>query len=511
MNSKYIFITGGIVSPGDMSDFSSSLACLLKARGFRVAILNLAPYLNHDSSTLNSSLYGECYITADGCEMPPELGIYERFLEQETSQNNCVTLGNVFQTVCNKERRGDFNGEKVRFSVHVIDEIKHRITHFADSGKYDMVLVQLSDCITETDSLPFIEAIGQLRYEAANATCSIHISSLENDFTAIEPIRKLTMHGMYPDAVILLTDSKDAMNSVPKIARAGNIPEYSVSILPTETSSIKAPFVLHNNAVDLTVLRTLGLNASEPDLNPWFQLMDKKIEADENVPINIAVIGCDSSLKNIFSLVESLKYAALRKERTVNVHAIEIGKINSNSAGSLLDGIDGIVIPGQINEIGEESCIEALKWSRENDVPTLAIGFGMACMVKEYARNVMKQSDKDLIELSPTRIGAEPCSLQQSSLAASAYNQAETVIERHHHSFEINKNYTQRLEQAGMCCSGTTLRTGHVDVVEVPGQRWFIGTIFNPEYTSTIQAPNPLIADFVCHTINYHNQKNQNG
>lgn len=514
MNSKYVFITGGIVPAGDISNITSSLACLLKARGLRVAIQSLAPYLNHDSGSLDSERYGECYVTEDGSEMPYQLGRYERFTGERTTKNSCITLGNVLQTVFNRERRGEYDGEKVTFSIHVVDEIERRICQLGKSGDYDVIISEISGSITDMATMAFIEAMRRIRYAEDKDTVCLHVARSGNLYSTVEPAKSLMASGLQTDELVMFTGGAALTEEcVAELAREFNLRQDCVTQVPADTLNYELPELLYRQKTDCRVLSGLNVEFNEADLAPMYALLDSASNASENEVLDIAFIAGNGSWTSaeFESLQESIRFAALHRTQKVAFHPIERNSINADNAKQLLEEIDGIVFPHQTGESGEESNIAALRYCREKNIPTLGIGFGMRCMVKEFARNVMKINDGDIIEPAMTHLGADECKVRPDSRAAIAYGKAEIISERHRHNFEINKTYTQLMQQAGMVCSGENAQTRHAEIVELPELHWYIGTIFNPEYSSTISTPNPLIADFVSHTINYHNLKNQNG
>ena len=534
--TKYIFVTGGVVSSLGKGIISSSLANLLKARGYRVTIQKFDPYINIDPGTLNPYEHGECYVTVDGHEADLDLGHYERFTNIHTTKANNVTSGRIFQSVIDKERRGDYLGKTVQIIPHITDEIKRNVKLLGKTGDYDYIITEIGGTVGDIESLPFLEAVRQLRWELGRESLCIHLTYVPYLAAAKELKTKPTQHsvkelqqlGIQPDILILRTEHEVPLNMRRKIAQFCNVaPEAVIQSLDLP-SIYKVPLMLHDQGLDKIVLEKTGEpTEGEPHLGPWIDFLDKMDSAKDTVTIGL--VGKYVELQDAYkSIDESLFQAATYNDRKLNLVSIHSEKVTERNAGDLLKDMDGVIIAPGFGQRGIEGKFAALKWCREHDIPTLGICLGMQCMVIEFARNVLGLPQANSTEMNPTtpdnvidlmeeqksvsnmggtmRLGAYECKLAPGSRAAEAYGKTR-IEERHRHRFEFNNDYRRKFEAAGMRCSGENPGTKLVEVVELPEKRWYIGTQYHPEYSSTVLDPNPLFIDFVRAAIKYGEER----
>ena len=539
METKYIFVTGGVVSSLGKGIISSSLACLLKARGFRVTIQKFDPYINIDPGTLNPYEHGECYVTVDGHEADLDLGHYERFTDIQTTRANNITTGRIYQSVIDKERRGDYLGKTVQIVPHITDEIKRAVKALGNTGKFDFIITEIGGVVGDIESLPFLEAVRQLRWELGVNSLCVHLTYVPYIAAAKELKTKPTQHsvkklqelGIQPDILVLRTERHISTDMRRKIALFCNVaPDAVVQSIDVDTI-YRVPMRMHEEGLDDIVLRKMCVSDSkEPDMNPWVRFLEKMDSADDYVTIGL--VGKYVELQDAYkSINESLLQAATYADHKLHLKFIHSEKLNDEDVAEKLAGLDGVVIAPGFGQRGIEGKFVALKYCRENDIPTFGICLGMQCMVIEFARNVMGLADANSTEMNPTtthnvidlmeeqksisnmggtmRLGEYECRLQPGSKAAKAYGATE-VGERHRHRFEFNNSYREAFEAAGMACVGENPKTHLVEVVELPSKRWFIGTQYHPEYSSTVLRPNPLFIDFVKAAIAYRDEhKNQ--
>ena len=517
MEPKYIFVTGGVVSSLGKGIISSSLACLLKARGLRVTIQKYDPYINVDPGTLNPYEHGECYVTVDGHEADLDLGHYERFTNVPTTRANNVTTGRIYQSVIEKERRGDYLGKTVQIIPHITDEIKRNIMLLGKTGRYDYIITEIGGTVGDIESLPFLEAVRQLQWELDERALSIHLTYVPYLGAAKELKTKPTQHsvkelqqlGIRPDVLILRTEHPIPTAMRRKIAQFCNVDPAAVIESLDCPSIYEVPVMLHKQGLDDIVLRKTGIDPAsqgEPHMQPWLDFLDKMNSAEEEVTIGL--VGKYVELQDAYkSINESLFQAATYNGRRLRLEYIHSEKLTPGNADSKLSGLDGVVIAPGFGQRGIEGKFTALRWCREHDVPTFGICLGMQCMVIEYARDVLGLAEANSTEMNPLtpdnvidlmedqksvtdkggtmRLGAYDCRLTPGSLAATAYGTTE-VSERHRHRFEFNNDYRAAFEAAGMVCSGENPATHLVEVVELPGKRWYLGTQYHPEYSSTV-------------------------
>ncbi len=536
METKYIFVTGGVVSSLGKGIISSSLACLLKARGYNVTIQKFDPYINIDPGTLNPYEHGECYVTVDGHEADLDLGHYERFTNIQTTRANNVTTGRIYQSVIDKERRGDYLGKTVQIVPHITDEIKRNIKALGNTGKFDFVITEIGGTVGDIESLPFIESVRQLRWELGNNCVCIHLTYVPYIAAAKELKTKPTQHsvkqlqevGIQPDILVLRTEKHISTEMRQKIARFCNVsPDAVIQSIDVPTI-YEVPVKMHEQHLDEIVLRKTGVPVEgEPHMEPWLNFLRKMTLAEETVTIGL--VGKYVELPDAYkSINEALFQAATYNDRRLKLKFIHSEKVTEANVGELLSGMDGVIVAPGFGQRGIEGKFTALKWCRENDVPTFGICLGMQCMVIEFARNVLGLPEANSTEMNPTtpdnvidlmeeqksvhnmggtmRLGAYDCRLTPESRAAHAYGSTE-VKERHRHRFEFNNDYRRQFEDAGMKCVGENPATHLVEVVEIPTKRWFIGTQYHPEYSSTVLSPNPIFIDFIATAIKYGEEK----
>ncbi len=532
METKYIFVTGGVVSSLGKGIISSSLARLLLSRGYRVTIQKFDPYINIDPGTLNPYEHGECYVTVDGHEADLDLGHYERFTNIQTTRANNVTTGRIYQSVIDKERRGDYLGKTVQIIPHITDEIKRNVKILGNTGKFDFVITEIGGTVGDIESTPYLEAVRQLRWELGKDALCVHLTYVPYLKAAKELKTKPTQHsvkllqqvGIQPDILVLRTEKDVPVQMRRKVAQFCNVePEAVIQSLDAPTI-YQVPLMMHEQHLDDIVLRKMGVeDEGQPDLTAWNMFLEKLSTAKEEV--SIGLVGKYVQLQDAYkSINESLSHAATHCDRKLRLVYINSEKVTATNAGEYLEDLDGIVIAPGFGQRGIEGKFEALRWAREHDVPTFGICLGMQCMVIEFARNVLgldeanstemdmktphnvidlMEEQKSISNMGGTmRLGAYDCDLRPGSKVAEAYGTTR-VSERHRHRFEFNEEYREQFERGGMQCVGTNPGTNLVEVVEIPDKRWFIGTQYHPEYQSTVLEPNPLFISFIKAAVAY--------
>lgn len=525
-NTKYIFVTGGVISSLGKGIISASLGKLLKARGYKVTIQKLDPYINIDPGTLNPYEHGECYVTVDGHEADLDLGHYERFLNSPTFRDNNITTGRIYQNVIQKERKGDYLGKTVQIIPHITDEIKRNIKLLGAKYDYDFVITEIGGTVGDIESLPYIESIRQLKWELGKSCMCIHLTYVPYIAAAKEVKTKPTQHsvkelqsqGIQPDMLVLRTEKTLSKDILKKVALFCNV-EADAVIQSVDVPTIyQVPLRIQEQKMDEIVLRKFGIdNAPLPNLEPWKDFLQKMQDATQSV--RIALVGKYVELPDAYkSINESLLQAATYNNRKLDLRFIQSDKLTHANVESELSSFDGIVIAPGFGQRGIEGKFAAIKYAREHDIPTFGICLGMQCMVIEFARNVLHLENANSTEMNPNaphkvidlmaeqknitnmggtmRLGAYSCALSDNSLVLKAYGKTP-IEERHRHRFEFNGDYKELFEEAGMKCTGINPNTGLVEVVEVPKNRWFVGVQFHPEYNSTVLQPNPLFISFV--------------
>ena len=524
--TKYIFVTGGVVSSLGKGILSSSLGKLLQARGYRVTIQKFDPYINIDPGTLNPYEHGECYVTYDGRETDLDLGHYERFLNVPTTRANNITTGRIYQNVISKERRGDYLGKTVQVVPHITDEIKRCIRLLGAKNQFDFIITEIGGTVGDIESLPYIESVRQMRWELGKNCFCVHLAYVPYLAAAKELKTKPVQHsvkqlqelGVQPDALVLRTEHPLNMTIRRKVALFCNVAEDAVIECIDAPSIYDVPLLMQKEGLDKIVLSKFGLPTDTPiDLEPWKAFLDKMNGATKEV--RIALVGKYAELPDAYkSISESLCHAAAYNDRKLKLSLIHSQHITEGNVAEKLKGFDGIVVAPGFGQRGIEGKFISLKFARERNLPTFGICLGMQCMVIEFARNVLGYADANSTELDPNttnnvidmmedqkgiteyggtmRLGNYDCVLDKSSRAYQAYGK-EKIQERHRHRFEFNDKYRIEFEQNGMKCVGINPDTKLVEVIEIPGMKWYIGSQFHPEYNSTVLNPNPLFVDFI--------------
>jgi len=528
--TKYIFVTGGVSSSLGKGIISSSLGKLLQARGYSVTIQKLDPYINVDPGTLNPYEHGECYVTDDGAETDLDLGHYERFLNIPTSQANNITTGRIYQSVILKERRGDYLGKTVQVIPHITDEIKHRIKILGNKYKNDFVITEIGGTVGDIESLPYIEAVRQLRWEMPGESLVIHLTLVPFLAASGELKTKPTQHsvklllenGVQPDILVLRTEHQLTAEIRSKVARFCNV-EIGAVIQSIDVSTIyEVPILMSEEKLDIQVIEKLKLEVKEqPALLEWKAFLKKMKNATETV--KIALVGKYIELQDSYkSIVESFVHAGATNEVKVKIKWVDAEKIDEQSINAILSEVDGIVIAPGFGHRGVEGKILAAQYAREKSVPFFGICLGMQCAVIEFARNVLKlenanstemiantlhpvidlmDAQKSITDMGGTmRLGSYPCKLKKGTLVEKAYN-AKLVNERHRHRYEFNNAYIKEFEAKGMIATGINPDTQLVEIIEISNHPWFIGVQFHPEYKSTVVNPHPLFVSFVKATL----------
>lgn len=537
METKYIFVTGGVVSSLGKGIISSSLARLLLSRGYSVTIQKFDPYINIDPGTLNPYEHGECYVTVDGHEADLDLGHYERFTDITTTRANNITTGRIYQSVIDKERRGDYLGKTVQIIPHITDEIKRNVKLLGNTGKYNFVITEIGGTVGDIESTPFLEACRQLKWELGRNALFIHLTYVPYLHAAKELKTKPTQHsvkqlqsmGIQPDILVLRTEKSLPAAMRRKVAQFCNVAPEAVIESLDQPTIYQVPLRMHEQGLDRMVLKLTGEpDTGEPDLKRWNEFLRKLNDAGKVV--TVGVVGKYVELQDAYkSICESLMQAATYLDHKIKIVYVHSEKLNPSNVEEKLSPLDGVIIAPGFGQRGIEGKFDAIRWCREHDIPTFGICLGMQCMVIEFARNVLgleyanstemdihtphnvidlMEEQKSISNLGGTmRLGAYNCVLQPDSLAARAYGKTE-ISERHRHRFEFNEDYRQAFEDNGMKCVGRNPDTGLVEVVEIPGKRWFLGTQYHPEYSSTVLYPNPIFTSFVKAAIEYSDTKN---
>ncbi len=526
-HAKYIFVTGGVASSLGKGIISASLAKLLQARGYSVTIQKFDPYINVDPGTLNPYEHGECYVTEDGAETDLDLGHYERFLNVPTSQANNVTTGWIYKTVIEKERRGDYLGKTVQIIPHITDEIKRRMKLLGESGRYDFVITEIGGTVGDIESLPYIEAIRQLKLELGPIDCLvIHLTLIPFLAAAGELKTKPTQHsvkmfleqGVQPDILVCRTEHELGKDLKKKIGLFCNVSENSVIESRDAASIYDVPLLMEKEELDLVVLNKLNVPFNNsPDLTSWKNFLH--ILRHPSKYVEIGIVGKYIELKDAYkSIVESFIHAGVANDCQVNVRWIHSEDVNEENVSRKLAGLSGILVAPGFGERGIEGKISSIRFSRENNIPFLGICLGMQCAVIEFARNVLNLKDAHSTEMHPSttnpvihlqegqkkltnkggtmRLGAYNCELKSGSKAFSIYG-TQLISERHRHRYEFNNSYRDIFQSAGMIASGVNPDKDLVEIVELPDHSWFIGVQFHPEYKSTVAKPHPLFVSFV--------------
>lgn len=525
-STKYIFVTGGVTSSLGKGIISASLAKLLQARGYRVTIQKLDPYINIDPGTLNPYEHGECYVTEDGAETDLDLGHYERFLNTPTSQANNVTTGRIYQSVIEKERRGDYLGETVQVIPHITDEIKYRIKLLGEENRFDFVITEIGGTVGDIESLPYVEAIRQLRWEMGSRSLVIHLTLIPYLAAAKELKTKPTQHsvktmleyGVQPDILVCRTEKplNDTLRN--KIALFCNV-DASAVIESIDTNSIyKVPLLMREENLDAVALKKMKMSTRPaPNIKSWKAFI-QRLESPKTT-IDIGLVGKYVELMDAYkSIMEALIHAGTRNYCRVNLRMIHSQEIDSDNVAEKLAGLKGVIVAPGFGKRGIEGKITTIRYVRENKIPFLGICLGMQCATIEFARNVLNLPEAHSTEMIPDtpdpiidimeeqkkvhlkggtmRLGAYPCTLSPGSRASKIYGTNE-ISERHRHRYELNNDYLDQLTKHGILATGINPESGLVEIVEMQDHPWFVGVQFHPEYKSTVSSPHPLFIDFV--------------
>jgi CTP synthase len=530
--AKYIFVTGGVTSSLGKGIISASLGKLLQARGFKVTIQKFDPYINIDPGTLNPYEHGECYVTNDGAETDLDLGHYERFLNVPTSRANNITTGRIYHNVITKERQGEYLGKTVQVVPHITDEIKRNLFLLGESGAYDFVITEIGGSIGDIESLPFVEAVRQVKWElGSNNALVIHLTLIPYLKAAKELKTKPTQHsvkellaeGIQPDILVCRTELPLPMEIRKKLALFCNVHLNSVIEAIDADTIYDVPILMRKEKLDERVLAKMKIQSKEePDLEQWKDFLGKLKNPTEEVTIGL--VGKYVSLPDAYkSIVESFVHAGSQNDCRVNLKWISSEDIDKESVKSVLNGVDGVLVAPGFGERGMEGKIAAIKYVREHKIPFFGICLGMQCAVIEFARNVlgleassteltpktkhpvidlMEEQKKITAKGGTMRLGAYACKLKKGSKAFAVYGES-VIQERHRHRYEFNNKYLEALEEAGMKAVGINPDSNLVEIVELKDHPWFIGVQFHPELRSTVMNPHPLFVKFVESAVNY--------
>ncbi len=551
MGTKYIFVTGGVVSSLGKGIISASIGKLLQARGYKVTIQKFDPYINIDPGTLNPYEHGECYVTEDGMETDLDLGHYERFTGIHTTCHNSITTGRIYKTVIDRERHGDYLGKTIQVVPHITDEIKRRMLRLGEEGiakdakrmvnseKYvaadeedlDFVITEVGGTIGDIESAPFMEAIRQLRWQLGKDAVCVHLTYVPYLKAAGELKTKPTQHsvkelqgmGIQPDILVLRTERHLDNALRMKVASFCNVDLECVVQSEDMPSIYEVPVNMQRQGLDAAILRKIGIPVGEtPAMKPWHDFLDKQRNASSEV--HIGLVGKYDLQDAYKSIRESLNLASIYNDVKAKIHFINSEEITHENVAEKLHGMAGIVICPGFGRRGIEGKIVAAEYTRTNDIPTFGICLGMQMMVIEFARNVLGYKDANSAEMDEKtahnvidimeeqksvtqmggtmRLGAYECELVKGSRVMEAYGRESRIQERHRHRYEFNNRYLQEFESAGMKCVGINPDAHLVEIVEIPEKKWYIGTQFHPEYSSTVLHPHPLFMSFTKACIN---------
>lgn len=536
--TKYIFVTGGVSSSLGKGIIAASLAKLLQARGYKTTIQKLDPYINVDPGTLNPYEHGECYVTEDGAETDLDLGHYERFLNVNTSQANNVTTGRIYQSVIEKERRGEFLGKTVQVVPHITNEIKERIQQLGKNHEYDIVITEIGGTVGDIESLPYIEAVRQLKWELGDDNALvIHLTLVPFLSAAGELKTKPTQHsvktlmesGIKADILVCRTEHELSDDIRRKLALFCNVKQEAV-IQSIDASTIyDVPNMMLEEGLDKVTLKKLALSdETSPNLTNWNEFL--KRHKNPKHEVTIGLIGKYVELQDSYkSILEAFIHAGAANEVKVNIESIHSEFINDTTIKNKISHLDGILVAPGFGERGVEGKIDAVRFARENNLPFLGICLGMQMAVIEFARNVLKLKNANSTEMDPNtphpvidlmeeqkeithmggtmRLGSWKCSLKEGSIAEKVYGSRD-IAERHRHRYEYNNLYADKLEAQGMISTGINPDTKLVEIIEIPEHPWFVGVQYHPEYKSTVANPHPLFVAFVKAAKEYSKEKN---
>ena len=523
--TKYIFVTGGVVSSLGKGIISASIGKLLQARGYNITIQKFDPYINIDPGTLNPYEHGECYVTVDGMETDLDLGHYERFTGIQTTKANSLTTGRIYKAVIDKERRGDYLGKTIQVVPHITDEIKRNVKLLGQKYHYDFVITEIGGTIGDIESAPFMEAIRQMKWEMGKNAINVHLTYVPYLKAAGELKTKPTQHsvkelqsvGIQPDILILRTEKHLEEGILKKVASFCNVDLDCVIQSEDLPSIYEVPVNMQNQGLDTAILRKMDVPVGEtPSLGPWRSFLERRKNATQTV--NIGLVGKYDLQDAYKSIRESLSHAGTYNDHKVNISFVNSEFLTEENVAEKLAGLDGVMICPGFGQRGIEGKIVAAHYTRTHNIPTFSICLGMQMMVIEFARNVLGYADansREMDEKTPhnvidimeeqknitnmggtMRLGAYECVLRQNSRVFNIYKK-EHIQERHRHRYEFNNDFLKEYERSGMQCVGRNPESDLVEIVEIPGLKWYIGTQFHPEYQSTVLHPHPLFVDFV--------------
>lgn len=535
--AKYIFVTGGVVSSLGKGITAASLGRLLKSRGLKITIQKFDPYINIDPGTMSPYQHGEVFVTDDGGETDLDLGHYERFIDINLSKSSNVTAGKVYWSVINKERKGDYLGSTVQVIPHITNEIKERIYRVGKEDNADVVITEIGGTVGDIESLPFIEAIRQVKKEVGrNGVLYIHVTLVPYISAAGELKTKPTQHsvkelrsiGISPDIIVCRTEQEISPEMRDKLALFCDIDADAVIQNKNAASIYQVPLMMQEEGLDRIVLEKLNLQANESDMTEWRQMVEKITCPSKEV--TIAIVGKYVALQDAYmSVSESLRHAGIAADSAINIKWVNAEEIETEeNLDSYFGDVDGILVPGGFGDRGVEGKIKAIRYARENKVPYFGLCLGMQCAVIEFARNVCGLSGANssefnadtsypVIDLMPDqvdieekggtmRLGIYPCKVMEDTLTFKAY-QDEIIYERHRHRFEFNNAYREQLTKAGLVLGGTSPNGRLVEIVEIQDHPWFVGTQFHPEFKSRPTNPHPLFRDFVKAALVYKEKR----
>tara|TARA_Y100000739_G_scaffold229706_1_gene245599 strand:- start:21636 stop:23252 length:1617 start_codon:yes stop_codon:yes gene_type:complete len=535
-STKFIFVTGGVSSSLGKGIIAASLAKLLQSQGYKVTIQKLDPYINIDPGTLNPYEHGECYVTNDGAETDLDLGHYERFLNVPTSQANNITTGRIYQSVINKERKGDYLGRTVQVIPHITDEIKKSIQYLAKNNEYDIIITEIGGTVGDIESLPYIEALRQMKWEMGEKNVvAIHLTLIPYLSAAKELKTKPTQHsvktlmesGVQADVLVCRTEHEISDSIRDKLARFCNVDTDSVIQSVDVKTIYDVPNCMFSEGLDKVVLKKMELKSTKPDLSSWNKFLDK--HKNPKTTVKIALIGKYVELQDSYkSILESFIHSGAVNEVKVEVTAIHSEHINKNNIAEKLENFNGVLVAPGFGQRGIEGKIEAIKYVRLKKIPFFGICLGMQMAVIEFCRNVLNMNganstemdektthpvidimddQKNIVNKGGTmRLGSWNCKLNDDSLVHKIYN-TNIIDERHRHRYEFNSEYIKEIEENGLIASGINIDTGLVEIVELKNHPWFIGVQFHPEYKSTVLNPHPLFVSFISAALKNYNKK----
>lgn len=536
MSTKYVFVTGGVVSSLGKGITAASLGRLLKNRGLKVSIQKFDPYLNVDPGTMSPYQHGEVFVTEDGAETDLDLGHYERFIDENLNKYSNVTTGKIYWSVISKERKGEYLGGTVQVIPHITNEIKKMIQRVSEVKDVDVVITEIGGTVGDIESLPFLEAIRQIKYDVGmENVCFIHVTLVPYLGKAGELKTKPTQHsvkelrsiGIQPDIIVCRSEKEISNDLKNKIGLFCNVNGEAVIQNLDAENLYEVPLMLHKEGLDTLVCKKLGLEYNEIDNSKWIEMVSKLKTLSDTV--NIALVGKYVEFHDAYlSVVEALNHGGLHNDVKVNIKWVDAEEVTKENAEELLKTVDGVLVPGGFGDRGVEGKIEAIRYARENKLPFLGICLGMQCAVIEYSRNVLGLRDANSSEINPNteypvidlmndqkdidkmggtmRLGAYPCKIEKGTFSAEAYKE-EFIYERHRHRYEFNNEFRSKLTEAGMVFSGLSPDGRLVEIVEIKEHPWFVGAQFHPELKSRPNRPHPLFKDFIRASIKYNSKR----